>query len=218
MAGDRVDGRALIEVMTTRRSTREGFTREPIAEADLRAILAAGLAAPSSKNAQPWRFHVVRSPDALAAVADAAVHEDARNAEDFVPLDPTTGRPHTRWSSTVVESADVLRHAPVGIFIENRGEFSHDRASVAAADDVTAAVLTYSLELLGVGAAIENLLLAAGALGLGAVFIGDILVAEPVIREQLGLDGDLVGVVAIGHGATPTAPRPVHGDRVVWHS
>lgn len=217
MAGPPSDGRALIEVMTTRRSARAGFSEAPIRDDDLRSILAAGLAAPSSKNAQPWRFHVVPSRAALRAVADDVIQENARADAAFVPLDPASGQAHTRWSSTVVESAQVLREVPVGVFIENRGEFSHDRRAVATADDVTAAVLTYSLEILGIGAAVENLLIAAGCLGLGGVFIGDILIAEQAIRERLGMEGDLVGVVAIGHGPTPAEPRAVQDGRLVWH-
>lgn len=217
MANRRVAGRELIQIMTTRRSVREGFIDEVIDPDDLRLIVDCGLSAPSSKNAQPWRIHVVQSRSALNEIADLVVRANS-TVDSFVPLDPNTGRAHTAWSTTVLESAHVLRQVPVGLFMENRGEFSHDRSAVAGAESVADAVLTYSLEVLGLGAAIENLLLAARALGLDAVFVGDILVAENAIRDRLGMVGDLVGVVAIGHTThSEVAPRTRREDRVVWH-
>lgn len=216
---DRQPGAAeLFRWMTERRSAREGFDGRPIERSDLEYIVDCGRRAPSSKNAQPWRFHVVVDRPTLAAIAEDVVRANDEAADAFVPLDPTTGTAHRTWSPTVVESADVVRQVPAAIFIENRGEFSRGRRAVAEAPDVTAAVLSYSLEVLGLGAAVQNLLLAAGALGLHGVFIGDILVAEDAVRRRLSMTGDLVGVVAIGHSTSPpTRPKEPLPDRVRWH-
>lgn len=56
-------GQPLLQIVAERRAT-PSFDPEPVAEEDLRAILTAGLQAPSSFNLQPWRFIVVRSPEA----------------------------------------------------------------------------------------------------------------------------------------------------------
>ena len=52
-----------------------------------------------------------------------------------------------------------------------------------------------------VGACIQNMLLAAEALGLGAVWLGQILKNKREVNRILGLDSrlDLMAVVAIGH-------------------
>ncbi|MFO7761198.1 MAG: nitroreductase family protein [Thermodesulfobacteriota bacterium] len=52
-----------------------------------------------------------------------------------------------------------------------------------------------------VGACIQNMLLAAEALGLGAVWLGEILNKKDQVNKVLGVDKrhDLMAVVAVGH-------------------
>jgi len=57
----------------------------------------------------------------------------------------------------------------------------------------------------GAGACIQNLLLATHALGLGAVWLGEIVNQAPRVFETLGLDPEqleLMAVLALGHPAT----------------
>jgi nitroreductase len=57
------------------------------------------------------------------------------------------------------------------------------------------------------GACIQNMLLAAHGLGLGAVWLGEILKNADAVRELLGLskDMELMAVVALGHPAGKAA-------------
>jgi len=54
---------------------------------------------------------------------------------------------------------------------------------------------------LAMGACIQNMLLAAHALGLGAVWLGEILKNSAAVRELMGLPEnlELMAVVAVGH-------------------
>ena len=52
----------VVDTILRRHSVREGFSRAPIPIEVLEDIIRCGLAAPSSKNARPWRFHVVMDP------------------------------------------------------------------------------------------------------------------------------------------------------------
>ncbi len=54
--------KTLSEVIEQRRAT-PSFDGTPVADADLKKILEAGLKAPSGYNLQPWRFVVVRTPE-----------------------------------------------------------------------------------------------------------------------------------------------------------
>ncbi len=54
--------KSLPDVLRDRRST-PSFDGQPIPAEDIRAILEAGLSAPSGYNVQPWRFIVVQSPE-----------------------------------------------------------------------------------------------------------------------------------------------------------
>ncbi|SMC17590.1 Nitroreductase [Desulfacinum hydrothermale DSM 13146] len=61
----------------------------------------------------------------------------------------------------------------------------------------------YVKDCQAVGAALQNLLLACHAQGLGAVWIGEILKNKEQVRQALGLPErlDLMAVVAVGHPA-----------------
>jgi nitroreductase len=207
----------VVRTILGRRSIRWGFESRPVEDAVIREIVSCALAAPSSKNAQPWRIHVVRDPAVLSELADAV--DGAKNAETYVPIDPATGEPRQDWTSTVAESAEVLRSVSVGLFVENRGKFSDGRATVAnAANPVREnALVGYGFEMVGIGAAIQSMWLAAAELGLAGVFMGDVLIAEDVICDRLGMRGDLVGVLALGYSAGEPAPKALGDDRAVWH-
>lgn len=207
----------MVEHILARRSIRDGYSGRGVPDEAVEQILACGLAAPSSKNAQPWRIHVVTDASTLAEAADAV--QGAKHAASYVPVDPATGRARPDWQSTVAESASVLRQVGLGLFIENSGRFSDGRRNIAhAADDVREdALVGYSFEMIGIGAAVQNMWLAAQSLGLAGVFMGDILVAESWFRQRLEMVGDLVGVLAIGYSEGGPAPRRLAQDRVVVH-
>jgi nitroreductase len=215
---DRMD---TVELIKSRRSFRGPFSEQGIEKGTLETILRCGLAAPSSKNARPWHFHVVTSRSRLEQIALAVVASEG--AQPYVPVDPRTGAPRADWPSTVKESAAVLAAAAAAVFIENTGEFSHGRAVVADAprhllDEI---LFTYSLELIGIGAAIMNMWTAANALGVRAAFMGDICVAETQISKVLGLAHDLAGVLVLGFGDEGLPPRALESEfetRTTWHS
>lgn len=207
----------MLDAIRSRRSIRDGFTDQPVSERLIEEIISCALSAPSSKNAQPWKIHVVTSRPTLVELADAV--ERAKDIESYVPIDPATGRERITWSSTVVESAEILRSAILGLFVENRGCFSAGRRTVAYADEGHRenALVGYGFEMVGIGAAIENMWLAAHVHGLGGVFMGDVLIAEEIIRQRLGMAGDLVGVLALGYTNGEPAPKQLHEGCVTWH-
>ena len=57
-----------IEALLTRRSCRD-YTDEPVDEATVEKIVEAGTYAPSGMGRQPWRFVVVRDPEAVARLS-----------------------------------------------------------------------------------------------------------------------------------------------------
>jgi nitroreductase len=212
----------VVQTILGRRAARGQFTGHPIPTAVLIEIVRCGLAAPSSKNAQPWRLHIVSEPTMLEAIASAV--ETSKGAESYVPSDPLTDRPRPDWPSTVVASADVLRRASTAIFVENRGSFSRGRRILTEAIQAgrVKSLEGYSFEILGIGAAIQNMWIAAEAFGVRGRFMGDVVIAEEEIARRLGIETDLMGVLALGYveASTPsTIPQTALTDRtrVVWH-
>ena len=214
----------VVRAILARRSVREGYDRERSVDRKLlELIVACGQAAPSSKNARPWRLHVVTTRSLLDGLAGAMEGDD--DVDAYVPHDPRTGRPHEHWPSTVLESAAVLRAVPAAVFIENRGVFSGGRQTLGGATSIAlqGSLAGYAFECVGIGTAIENMWLCAVSLGLSAAFMGDAVIAEQRVRRELQMSGDLMGVLALGYSELPpwpAIPSPSEtqvDDPVVFH-
>jgi nitroreductase len=113
----------------------------------------------------------------------------------------------------VIESASVLSEAPAAVFIENRGVFTGGRDGLVDAprDRLKGSLTGYGLELVGIGAALQNMWIAALSLGLSAAFLGDIGIAERRIKDDLAIQGDVVGALVLGYSRdlpTPALPPP----------
>ena len=206
---------AVLEAIKTRRSIRK-FREIPIPEELLKKVIDCGLRAPSSKNSQPWRFHVVRDKEMREKVADILLSNP--QAKEDGPIDPKTGKLNPNFTPTVVESADVLKSAPVAIFIENHSPLVGGKKEVIGSPYVNDAIFGLQFDLLGIGASVENMLLAAHSQGLGGVFMGDIVLEEDNIKKLFQMQGDLVGVVALGYPDQKDSwDKPLEKNRVVYH-
>ena len=208
----------VVSTILGRRSVRYGFKDIEVPQNVIDEIVDCGLSAPSSKNAKPWSLHIVRSREILADIADAMTA--ANEKQTFVPHDPVSGQPRERFKSTVDESADVLRQVPLAIFLENRGEFSVNRAAVAAArnDETQQDVLIgMGLEYVGLGACVENIWLAAESMEVRGAFMGDVIICEGYIKQRLSMIGDVVGAIALGYADVEAQAKPVNRENTVWH-
>lgn len=187
------------EVMSTARTIRR-FTDEPVDDATLTRCLEAARWAPSGANAQGWRFIVLRAAEMRAVVGEAA-------AQALQVIEPVYG-----MSRPVPD--DHSRHAR-----NNRATYElHDRASEFTS--VLFAQMHYptASELLLGGSifpAMQNFLLAARALGLGACMTSWASYGgEKLLREAVGVPDDwmLAGHIVVGwpkgrHG--PVRRRPL---------
>lgn len=184
------------EVVASRRSVRE-YRPDPVPRAVIERIVSAAALAPSSMNAQPWRFHVAtgRAREAVCRlVAQATVH-----LSEYVDLlGPERIEEARRWYSS-------LGDAPVVIGV-----------SMPEPGGEAEAVNT----LLSIGAAIENLMLAATAEGLGTCCVTFAWwVRDDIARLfELPEDRRIVSLVVVGHPAPLTTPRPARRDDIIdWH-
>lgn len=216
---DDASAASVLAAIDGRRSIRRGFERRAVADDVVANILRCGCAAPSSKDAQHWRLHAVRDRGVLDATADAMTSSE--ETEHYVPLDPASGRLREGYESSVAASAEILRHVPLGVFVETDGCFGGLRRTIAQAPRETLedVLVGYAFELVGIGAAVQSMWLAAHALGLAGVFVGDVVIAERQVRAALGIEGDVIGVLALGYSdAPPWTERRVKVDRAVIRS
>ena len=172
----------VMEAMRTRRSI--GKVTGDVSDAEVRALVDVALCAPNHKQTAPWTFTVLRG-DARARLGDAW----ARIAADITSL---TGDDRDAFLSR--EARKPLR-APVLIVT----------STVTALDPVTAAE-----DFAATAAATQNLLLAAHALGLGAVWRTGDIAYRSEINAVLGLapNDRIVGIVYIGRPDMRVPPEP----------
>ena len=189
-----------------RRSIRK-FKDTPVSENDILEILKSGIAAPSSKNGQPWRYTVVRGSQ-KAEMIKAFREGIAREQRD--PLLPKN-RDNAQYAEYTVR---VMEQAPVVIFVENT--LGKSVREPATPEERVAEICNVQ----SIGAAIENMCLRATELGLGSLWICDLFFAYQELCSWLGSEDQLVAAVAIGYPdeAPPARPRKSIEDVVVWRT
>ena len=199
---------ALLRALACRRSVRR-FRPDPPPRELLERLLEAAVAAPSASNKQPWRFFVVTRAATIAEMSAAVREAVARVAADVDEAwrgsFEAYGSYFTRFESAPVVIAAL--HRPLRILshmVGERGDVER-RATIQAMEEASG--------LMGTAMALENLLLAAPALGLGASGMTGPLLASHRLREILQVpDGwTITALVPVGYPdeePAPTARKP----------
>jgi nitroreductase len=177
-----------LDTIASRRSIRQ-FTNKPISEADLQKILTAACQAPSGKNRQPWRFVIVKEdqrPEVIRILREG-IAKMKREGDDLGS---------SEWSTVVMEQA------PISVFVFNPDGL-YPWLAHSIEQNFTELVDTQSI-----GAAIQNMLLAATELGLGSLLICDVFCAYEEICKWLGEKGQLIAAVSFGYPDEHPPARP----------
>ena len=183
-----------LQAIKDRRSIRK-FKPDAISEMDLHTILEAGVAAPSSKNRQPWHFTVVRgdAKEELAQVMERGLNLEIKAHEPFLP-------DSMKFINGAFTSVNVMREAPVVVLVSNDRGRCTDFAENLSVDERVAELCNVQ----SVAAAVENMLLAAQEMGIGSLWICDVFFAYPELSEWMEKKnlshGMLVAALAFGYG------------------
>lgn len=159
--------------MRTRRSVRR-FKSDPVPDSVIEAILTTATFAPSAHNRQPWRFAVLRDSSARKKLADAMAVDFQRDLE-------SDGIPSEKIQAQVKRSKDRITSAPVAILL------CLDMSEMDSYPDKRRIKAEFRMTVQSVAAAGMQLLLAAHAEGLGAVWACWVLFAVETIQEVLKL-------------------------------
>ena len=166
-------------VIRDRRSIRK-YLPQPVEQEKIDAVLEAARLCQSGKNRQPWKF-LLLTGEHKDYVADIML----RLFETEHPELP----PHY---TTAKHTAKVIKGAPhlMLIFRENDPVWRDG-------------------DLLSLGAGIEHMALKAVDLGLGSLWIRDVIYTSKEIQEYVGYPQlHLVCAFALGYAAEDPAPRP----------
>jgi nitroreductase len=165
---------------------------DPVPREFLEKLLEAAVQAPNHYKVRPWRFVVL------------------------------TGEGRNRLGD-VMRASQKARHPefPVEAFDKCRSLPLRAPVVVAVAVDKPSEAKVLEIEnVAATAAAIQNLLLAAHALGLGAKWRTGEWARDLMVKEFLGFEPDqhLIGFIYIGYPEfeSEPVPRPSFADRTVW--
>jgi F420 biosynthesis protein FbiB-like protein len=178
-----------MDAIRERRSIRT-FKETPVPEDEIRAMLHAATLAPSGKNRQPWRFVVVQGDQ-----RDEMVRVMQEGIEKLKDQGVETGS--SEWT------VKVMAQAPATIFIFDPYEANEEDWERDFVD-----FLGDTVDIQSIGAAIQNMLLAATDKGLGTLWICDVFYAYPELCDWLGEDHLMVAAVSVGYPDEEPNPRP----------
>jgi nitroreductase len=173
--------------VAARQRAHRRFTDEPVDDATLEQLVGSAVRAPSAENRQPWEFVIVRDVDARRALGELM----ARAWDGG-------GRAYSehRLSAAMLEEVDAAMHggvanAPVVIVACADLERGHENTIGAS-----------------IFPAVQNLMLAATALGLGSALTTIATVFAAELRALLALPDHIrpLAVVPIGHPAKTLGP------------
>ena len=172
----------VIDAIYGRRSVR-AYADKPLERAVIQDLLRAATWAPSTQNVQPWAFLVVQGRDHLASLSDRAKKHLIEHYGDHLAM----GRYRTLMSDPEFE---IFYGAPTLIVICAKPEPLMPIAQCFLA--------------------VQNLMLAAHATGLGTCCIGwaEPLICLPEVKAELGIPAEMTPAIPVVVGWPAESPEP----------
>lgn len=194
----------LMEAVYGRRSIRK-FKPDPVDETDLKEIVKAGTMATNAENMQMWYFVAVTNKELIKKAGDAVA----------LRIESISNAIRTLGFGDAIDGQNFFltffRHAPAFIavftcpFISGLERLFHN---LNAAFNPPLPILTGQQSI---GAAIQNILLAAHAKGYGATCMNGPVIAYKEIAELLGVTEPWVLTALLPIG------RPAHQPKDRYH-
>ncbi|HXA72246.1 MAG TPA: nitroreductase family protein [Stellaceae bacterium] len=191
-------------LVADRRSIRR-YEASAVPAETLDRVLAAARWAPSAHNRQPWRFAMLTAfdwKDRLALAMGERLRRDRlADGDSVAAIEQDVARSYARITGAPVVIVVALDMADMDRYPDDRRRAEHTMAVQSAA------------------MAVQNLLLAAHAEGLGACWMCAPLFCPDVVTEALGLPKgwEPQAIVTLGRPAGPGKPatrRPI--DEISW--
>ncbi len=196
-----------LDFIYNRKSVRK-FKDIAIPKKDIIELLKAGTYAPSPKHQQNWHFVVLQNRDMINEMADIVTksHENigrlAKDEKDF-----------KRHMSTI-DYYTCFRHAPVVIIVYSC-EYKMIEYKILkennASKDVLDILVSPQSAAQGIGAAVENILLAATEMGYGSCYMTGPMHAKAEIEKLIGFEKEgyqLMSMISLGVAEDDTPKQP----------
>ena len=182
-----------LKTIHNRHSVRR-FTEQDVSDEQIRLLLQAANEAPSAHNQQSWKFIVIRN----TKKQELAQLVTGRSGEFPKPA-----------SALLRMAARSILSAPVIIAVANTGDLIEHGTQLFKISIEMAKDFFRTMEIQSSAAAVENMLIAATALGLATVWLGILFLIKDDILQFLGEPkGEFMAVIPVGYAErTGTGPQ-----------
>ncbi len=193
------------ELAMTRRSIRK-FEKTDIPANDIKEFIRIASSAPSGCNSQCWKFVAVKDPAVVSRIKDAVI------SKIHAILEPKRDELSETYLESKNKIATFFTKAPVviAVFMTPMGFYDPTMKSIWEEQGLSYGEMMRLLaypDLLSIGAAVQNLLLAVHEKGYGACWMNEPAVAAEEISKILGMPEDHKFVSLIPIGIPAYTPR-----------
>jgi coenzyme F420-0:L-glutamate ligase/coenzyme F420-1:gamma-L-glutamate ligase len=184
------------EAIVSRRSLRQLDTR-PVPRELVDKLLYAACVAPAPHHTRPWRFVVLESSESRQRLAEGMAAAWRRDLE-------RDGAPEERIAALLAKSRRQIEEAPallLGCLVaEGLRQWPDERRRGAE----------WGMAQQSMGGALENIMVAAQALGLASYWLSAPLFCADAVRDALGLPQahEAQALIVLGYPAPGVSPRP----------
>ncbi|MEG1312363.1 MAG: nitroreductase family protein [Romboutsia sp.] len=197
-----------LDFIYNRKSVRQ-FKDNPIPREDIIELLKAATHAPSPKHQQNWHFVVLQNKDIINEMADIVTksHENigqlAKDERDF------------KRHMSVIKYYTCFKHAPVVVLVYSC-EYKMIEEKILKQNNAPQEILDIlkspQSAAQGIGAAVENFLLAATKMGYGTCYMTGPTHAKGEIEKLIRFEKEgyeLMSIISLGVAKEDTPAQPI---------
>ena len=205
-----------LDFIYNRKSVRK-FKEIEVPKEDIIKMLDAAIHAPSPKNQQTWHFVVIQNSELINKIGEI-VEKNHINLADMAKVEK-----QKKLMMTLLPYYTCFKNAPVLVVVYSKEYYMVEESIFRdnnASDEVINELRFPNSAAQGIGAAIENFLLAATELGYGTCYMTGPTHSKVEIEELINFEKDeykLMAMISLGvaEDEIPNSPERKSLDEVV---
>lgn len=201
-----------METILNRRSTRH-FSDEPIKKDTLEQLIDMAVHAPSPLNNQPWRFHVITKKETIDNIASFVMTEAQKIEKDVIS---SAQHDYQQY----LENATFFKEAQALVLVQLKPMNYDARGHLWGVPGFFSNEINARGDIMSLGAACQNIMLAAESLNLGSCLMLYPLIANNEVRTLLDIrkPWEIMAYIPLGYKkkqTTQTVPKRRNRDKIV---
>jgi nitroreductase len=196
-----------LDFIYNRKSIRD-YKEQEVPKEDILRLLDAATYAPSPKHQQNWHFVVVQNKDIVNKMADAVT-----KSHEYIASLTATERDKKRYMNLLPYYIN-FKNASCAILVYAK-EYDMIEEKILRANNVNEDIIdmikSSQSGAQGIGAAVENFMLAAASMGYGTCYLTGPSHAKKEIEEIIGFEKEeysLMAIISLGVPQDETSAQP----------